>query len=221
MSTARFTLEELLRKVMDKRIADVRTAIPGKVNAYDPATQTADIQILIDDFVETEADGIYTEQLPVLPNVPVAVYSGGGYFIHVPLEKGDTGLVIFQERATDYWHKTGKQAPPLDYRRHALASAMFYPGGRASTTAIDEAQAGMLVAGKDGGLQLRISAGAIELGAKDSANLDYVALAAKVRAELIKVASALTAVSNGGAALTGANTYTVPGGVAATKLKGE
>jgi hypothetical protein len=47
---------------------------------------------------------------------------------------------------------------------------------------------------------------------------DSSALTSKVDAEFVKVASALTAVSAGGGALTGANTYTAPVSVASTKL---
>lgn len=48
-----------------------------------------------------------------------------------------------------------------------------------------------------------------------------VALADLVESELQAIATALTGVSSGGGALTGANTYTAPGSVAASKTEAE
>jgi hypothetical protein len=222
MSAPRYTLEELLRKAMDARVAQVRVAIPGQVVSYDKATQTANIQPIVDDFVETETE-TFNESLPQLQGVPVAVYSGGGFFVHVPLVKGDTGLLVFQERSIDLWLKTGKQNPPQDLRRHHLGSAVFYPGVHDSTHALNECQDSMLVAGKDGGLQLRVSGSAIELGAKDSPSLDFVALAAKVKGELTKLVAEFKLIQT---AITGVGgvynpAYTTAGEVKASKVKAE
>lgn len=64
-------------------------------------------------------------------------------------------------------------------------------------------------------VSLTFDATTIKLG-KDAT--DHAASAEAVAVELGKIASALTAVANGGGASTGANTYTTPGSVAASKV---
>jgi hypothetical protein len=94
------TIEQLLDLVMTSRLRELHTALPCRVESYNASKQTADVLPMIKRQVP-DGDGGYTlEDLPVLPNVPVAFpRGGGGFFMSFPLQKGDFVFVVFSERA--------------------------------------------------------------------------------------------------------------------------
>ena len=209
------TLEEVIRKAIDYRLASLRVALPGQVVSYDAAAQTAEIQPMIDSVIETD-DGLLTEQLPSIPSVSVAHLAGGGFFVAVPLAKGDTGILIFSDFSLDYWRSNGNRATPVDLRTHSLANAVFYPGVHDDRTPLSGASASDMVVGHKSGQFILMGTGAS----------DFVALASSVASELGKIKSALsglavTVPSGGGPNIPVISTspYSSVGTVAATVLK--
>lgn len=104
--------------------------MPGRVQSYDPATQTADIVPLVRKQV-VQPDGEYTmEALPVLPSVPVCHWRAGGAMLSLPIEEGTYGLVIVCAPAIGHWRVgDGDVTDPGDLRRHHMAHAVFLPCG--------------------------------------------------------------------------------------------
>lgn len=181
------TREEVLRTAIEYYVRDLHTALPGRVESYDPATQTADIKPLVQR-LEAAANGEeILESLPVIPGVPVALYRGGRGFVSVPLEPGDHVMVVFQERSIDrYISGDGSEANPDDFRTHSLSDAVAYPGLYPKLKAI-AADADNVVVGKEGGAEVHVGDAVIELGQK--ASVDKASLDSKVQTELAKLAS--------------------------------
>lgn len=104
--------------------------MPGRVQSYDPATQTADIVPLVRKQV-ARPDGEYTfEALPVLPSVPVLFPRAGDWFMSLPIAEGTYGLVIVCAPAIGHWRVgNGDVTDPGDLRRHHMAHAVFMPCG--------------------------------------------------------------------------------------------
>ena len=104
--------------------------MPGRVQSYDPATQTADIVPLVRKQV-VQPDGEYTmEALPVLPSVPVCHWRAGRAMLSLPIEEGTYGLVIVCAPAIGHWRVgDGDVTDPGDLRRHHMAHAVFLPCG--------------------------------------------------------------------------------------------
>jgi hypothetical protein len=178
----RITPAEALRRVLDARLTDLHTALPGRVRAYDVTTQTADVEPMIKRGVPTggEEDEVTLETLPVLPSVPVLFPSGGQCFVTFPLAVGDPVLLVFCERDTAHYRGTGAVADPGVPTMHGLSGAVAIPcafGPRSA--ALSGVSSTDLVLGRVNGLaNIAIKSATVEVGgATDSA-----ALASRVKA---------------------------------------
>ncbi len=171
--------------------ARLHVALPGRVESYDPATQTADIKPMVLAVTRDQDDTRGTDPHPVIPAVPVAFSRGGGYFVTFPLVAGDSGLLVFCEADLGPWRATGVDSDPLDDGRHTLAGAVFYPGletvARALATRPDH-----LVLGKEGGLEIHLDDTFVQLGAVGG---QLVALSNLVDARFAAIHDALAGVT--------------------------
>lgn len=153
------TLAELIEMAMEKRLLDVHTALPGRVEKYDATTQKADIKPMLKEPLVVDGDddvSIEVESLPVITDVPVGWPRGGGFFLHLPIEKGDPVLLVFSERCIDsYLAGTGGEVDPVMIHKFDLSDAMAIPGFAPFARAIKQADASNAVFGQDnGGIQI-------------------------------------------------------------------
>lgn len=144
------TLEEVIRKGIDYRLSSLRVALPGKVVSYDPTTQTAEVQPMLNPAFEVD-DGILVDDLSSIPGVPVCFEAGGGFAVTMPLAAGDEGMLVFADFSLDYWRSSGLQAAPEDMRVHGIGGAAFWPGlhGDAKTL-VGASAADMVILHKSG-----------------------------------------------------------------------
>lgn len=176
---------ELIRAAIDAAIDEARVALPGRVEAVDIEAQTVDVQPMILNRLIDDEGGVTQETLPVIPAVPISWPRGGGFFVTMPIETGDTGLIVFCDRSIDQWRAKGGSTPadPLDIRSHSLDGAVFVPGLHDSQNALADAHADNMVIGQDGGIQIHVKPGGeIHLGSENADQ--FVALAQKVLDEL-------------------------------------
>ncbi len=118
--------EELFRKMLDNWAFKMRNAAPGIVQSFNSAKQTATVQIAIRERINL--NGVITwETLPLLVDVPVAMFRAGGYCITFPVNAGDEGLVIFADACIDAWYQSGGVQNQMDKRRHDLSDGFFLP----------------------------------------------------------------------------------------------
>lgn len=161
-------LAEVIEAAIESALIDVHTALPGKVQSYDPTTQTATIELEIKRPLP-KADGTYTiEDLPLLENVPVHFTRSAAFALTVPLAAGDQGLVIFSELSLDQWRSKGVNTSPGDIGRHTLTGAVFAPGLSPNAKALKTAaHASNLVIGlDDDNAQIHVTpSGSILIGA--------------------------------------------------------
>lgn len=116
----------------------------GVVTAFDAASQTASVQIALQRNIPqpnptqkvdpTAAQFIYVATpYPLLTNVPVACWGGGGCSLTFPVKAGDEGLVCFNDRCFDSWFATGTTAtPPNVARAHDLSDGIILVGIRST-----------------------------------------------------------------------------------------
>lgn len=194
MSTNRTpTLEEVLRLALADTQSKLHVSLPGSIESYDVATQTATVKPLIKDSFITEENEDVVEPLPVINNVPIVFPRGGGFFITFPLAKGDHVHLVFNERSIDKFQSSeGGDTDPVDIRMHNLSDAVAYVGFYPDSKALADAHANNMVLGKDGSTQIHIVDGKIELGEEGSA--DKVSLDSRVQTELARIKSDLEAV---------------------------
>jgi len=187
--------QEVLRAAVEYALADVHTALPGRVEVYDAATQKADIKPLIQRLVATEEGDEILEELPVLPQVPVIFPRTTAYHITFPVEPGDHVLLVFNERSIDnFIAGDGEDTDPDEYRMHDLSDAVAFVGFYPDSKAIPEPSADSLVLGHADGVSIHLAADKIELGernAGDAASMDSL-----VQTELARLKSELETIYN-------------------------
>ncbi len=187
-------LEDVIRLALENFQSSFHVALPGRIESYDESTQTATVKPLLkNSFVD--ADGVdVVEDLPVINSVPVQFMRGGGFFLSFPIVKGDHVLLVFNERSTDKFQTgTGDDTDPVDTRMHNLSDAVAIPGFYPDSKALGDAHPSNTVLGKDGGTQIHVADGKIELGAE--ASVDKASLDSKIQVELTRIASELTALT--------------------------
>lgn len=120
--------EQLLETYTDTRLADLRVALPGLIENFDESQQTASVFPAIKQEID-QIDGTRIKRtLPLIENVPVIFPRSGEYAITFPLNKGDTGLLVFSDRCIDNFVIEGNIQTQEVRRMHALSDAMFIPG---------------------------------------------------------------------------------------------
>lgn len=123
----------LLKTLLANFGRNLRVAMPGVVNSFDPVAQTAVIQPLIQEEIRDNSTlNTYWTNLPLLLDCPVAFPRGGGFSFTLPLQPGDEGLVVFADMCIDQWFSNaGSPAAPqpqAEKRRHDLSDGIFFPG---------------------------------------------------------------------------------------------
>jgi hypothetical protein len=190
------TLSELINVSVAKALSKTHTAMPGRVESYDSKSQTADIQPLIDNtFIDLDRNEV-NEPYPKLQRVPVWFPRGGGYFQSLPVQEGDTVLLIFNERSTDRYNASDSVPPqpktidPIDIRMHHLSDAIAIPGFFPLSQSLSDAHSRNMVMGKDGGTQIHVKDEGISLGSETPT--DFVALAQLVSLQLAAISASIT-----------------------------
>lgn len=187
------TLDNVLRRAMESHQMNIHTALPGRVETYDAATQLANVKPLIKRaFVADEVETL--EPLPIINNVPVQFPRAGIRFISLPIKVGDHVLLVFNERSIDKWQAgSGDDTDPTDLRMHNLSDAVAIPGFYPDSEKLDDADPDNIVIGEDGGVQVHVADDKIELGEKGSS--DKASLDSKVQIELTRIAVELSALT--------------------------
>lgn len=117
------TLEKAINDLIDNKLANAHTCLPGIVKTYDPSTKRANIQPALK---RKYIDGNLVS-LPIIPNVPVGFMQTQTSIISVPVKPGDDVLIIFSERSIDNWKTQGGEAIPDDVRKFNLSDAFAIP----------------------------------------------------------------------------------------------
>lgn len=231
MSTEDPTLEEVLLDIFDERLSQLHTAMPGRVESYDPLTQTASVKPML------KLDG---RTLPVLPRVPIVFMRAGGFYLVAPLSKGDFVLLVATSSSIAEWRATdGREADPVDKRRHHLSSCVAIPGlypNLRPVSPTDVSPDAKATAGVEGGVRVLFEDDAMIVASTlvAAAAAGPVALAEATAAELNKIRTKYNGhthpVSTTGTAAAQAGTAAVVipadqiaaiGDVASTTLKAE
>lgn len=122
------SLDDVLASERQTINEQIRVALPGIVQAFDPETVTATIQPSIR-YMQRDNDGnTTTHDYPLLLDVPVMFQRGGGCTLTFPVRSGDECLVIFADRCIDFWWQNGGIQQPVDPRMHDLSDAFAIVG---------------------------------------------------------------------------------------------
>lgn len=162
------SLLDALSVWLENRLADVHTVLPGKVVAFYPDSQSADVQPLLRRTIRLPgAEEPKTIEYPQVTKAPIVYPRGGGWRITWPLKEGDFVLLVVAERSLDRWLSGGGAAvSPGDPRKHDLSDAVVLAGLAPYEAGIKEIGLEDLVIGReDGSSEIRLKPdGTIALG---------------------------------------------------------
>lgn len=106
----------------------IRVALPGVIQSFDPDSVTATVQPSVRCMVRDNDGNVSTEDYPLLVDVPVIFPRGGGCTLTFPVSAGDECLLIFADRCIDFWWQNGGIQKPVDARMHDLSDAFAIVG---------------------------------------------------------------------------------------------
>lgn len=141
MITAHMSEQDQHRELFDRWMYGVNTCLPGVIQEFYPATQTATVKPAIQmQVVDMDGTTRY-EDAPVLLQVPVCFPFAAGFALTMPVQAGDNCVLVFSQRCIDNWHELGGVQPPDDgalNRHHDLSDAFAILGVPDLTQVIPE-----------------------------------------------------------------------------------
>jgi len=194
-------LSSFTRNQIEQRERQMQTAFPAKVLDWQSSTNTVQLE---PQFFEVWRDGeerrtetIEAPEDAYIDNVPVLFPRSGSWSITFPIETGSFGLVVCTKYSLDVWRNQGNATDPGDLRRFTMSGAVFHPvnlhPNGSNLVPFDSTH---MVIG-DG---------------TQASQVDFIALAALVDAELASIALTLADGNNSGGKVVWTDPYTAPGG---------
>jgi hypothetical protein len=129
--------EEEQRLGLDNLSSKIRVCIPGIVETFDPAKQTATVQPAITENIRIGQEEAKPVKLPVLTDVPVHFPRAGGYSITLPVKQGDECILVFADMCIDGWWQSGGTQDQIETRRHDLSDAFAIMGATSQPKKIE------------------------------------------------------------------------------------
>lgn len=137
-------LRALLNAHKQEILANFNCHQIGTIESFDATKQTAEVSLSVLRVVynrpQTDNEGLQLQPVviayPLLVDVPVFVLSGGNARVTLPIAKGDTCLVLFNDRDMDAWFTTGTTLIPNSPRLHSLSDGLALVGFRSAANRI-------------------------------------------------------------------------------------
>lgn len=191
----------------------LRVAMPGIIQSFDPDTVTAVVQPAIRSVQKNDDGTTTTSDYPLLVDVPVVFPGAGDVFVTFPVEPGDECELRFQDRCIDFFWQSGNVQEPVDERMHALSDVTCYVGQISQPNRIKNINTSAAeLRSADGGTKLSLnpSSGAITGTAPGGFNLNGLQILADGRLQLVD-GSIVDKHTHGGVESGGSNTKPLGG----------
>lgn len=160
------TLTEMVNAAVARRLFDLHTSIPARVEKFDKDKLRVDVVPMLKQRTRDEQGKLVDLSFAVIKNVPVAFYGAGGFRFTLPVKKGDPCDLIVSEADFSTWLKNGGEQTSSSSRRFNLNDAKAYFGIRPDPDKWTGAHADNATLGADGGPQIVFKSDQIHLGAK-------------------------------------------------------
>jgi hypothetical protein len=95
----------------------------GTIQSFDATKQTAEVSI---NFKRVTQDG--EREYPLLVDCPIIMMFGSTGGLTFPIAKGDTCLVLFNDRDIDDWFEAGNIMKPRTDRKHSISDGIALVG---------------------------------------------------------------------------------------------
>lgn len=159
--TKQSPLSDLIRHALESSLRDLMICLPGKVIAFDPGSQMAQIECGI----QKRINGTF-RTIPVIENVRVQFAGDGEWYMWHQIQPGTEGLIHFSQRAIDTWNDQGGPVAPHELRMFSAEDAFFVPGIRSAPRLIPGfVNEGVGMSSFDGDTRIHLTPGKISLKA--------------------------------------------------------
>lgn len=138
-------LEDILNIWKNDTFANLNCVQIGKLEKIND-NQTCEIAIQVKRRIPNEKIAEY----PLLVDCPYFVLSGGKSYIDMPIQVGDSCLILFNDRNIDTWWDTENITEPPDKRKHSLSDGFALVGIRSNTNALVKDGDFLRIIGKSG-----------------------------------------------------------------------
>lgn len=117
-------LSELIKRTIIQTMRQLRVSMPCEVVKYNSKRQMVDVRIVQPE-IDLAGNNI---PMPVITNIPVSFVRCGNSHITHPINKGDTGFVVFADRDISSWVETNNRSVVDSARTHSMQDSYFVPG---------------------------------------------------------------------------------------------
>ena len=117
-------LSELIKRTIIQTMRQLRVSMPCEVVRYNSKRQMVDVRIVQPE-IDLAGNNI---PMPVITNIPVSFVRCGNSHITHPINKGDTGFIIFADRDISSWVETNNKSVVDSARTHSMQDSYFVPG---------------------------------------------------------------------------------------------
>lgn len=164
---------EQQRRIFDNLGVNLRVAAPGIIHDVDFERQTCTVQLAIREKLRDNEGNIKDVEIPLLPDVPFFVYSGGGYCLTLPIAPGDDCLVVFGDNCMDAWWQSGGVQNQVERRRHDLSDGFAIVGFRSQPDVVSNYSPGTAqMRNRAGDAYVEISGNTINIKAAGGVNIE-------------------------------------------------
>lgn len=145
-------LIELLKKNI---FFNLNVCLPATVTKYNSSNNTVSLQPSIQVVL---TDNTFLD-MPQIFDIPVLELGGKGLSVKIPLEAGDTGIVVFCDRDITLFKQEKKNTQPNTLRKHDLSDGIFIPMKFGNSGATDN----ISIESADGNTKFEITSSGINI----------------------------------------------------------
>ena len=164
------TLAGSIRFAFGKLIQDINGMLPAQVIEYDRTANRVQVQLLIS-LITTDGSSI---PRPQLASLPVLILGGGGYILSYPINTGDLGWVIANDRDISNFLQTYSQSTPNTYRISQFSDGLFIPDAMRGYTISSDDSAKVVLQTLDGTSKISLGTSNITITTTSTVNINAI-----------------------------------------------
>ena len=161
-------LADTMQVLGDSVNTNLRVAMPGIIDSWDAATQTATVQLALREKLRN-AGAEKDIDIPLLVDVPVIMPKAGGYLLAFTPAAGDEVLVIFGDMCIDAWWQSGGIQNQDEMRRHDLSDGFAVFGCWSQPNKPVLPTQGVRLQTEDGTTNITLTGGSVAINAAEIA----------------------------------------------------
>jgi len=157
-----------IRFAFSKMIQNVNGCLPAMVLAYDRVTNRVQVQLLIS-LITTSGAAV---PRPQIDSLPVLLLGGGGFLLSFPLNTGDLGWVIANDRDISNFLQSYAMAVPNTNRISQFSDGVFVPDAMRGYELSPDADDNAVLQSLDGTVSLTITPTGINITAAETVTIN-------------------------------------------------